>query len=45
MDYKENVLNENDSVLYKFKRYQQKILEERNTTKDEAKRTEKFMQQ
>ena len=42
MEYKENVLDENDSVLYKFKRYQQKILEEKNTTKDVAKRTEKF---
>ena len=42
MEYKENVLDENDSVLYKFKRYQQKILEEKNTIKDVAKRTEKF---
>ncbi len=42
MEYKENVLIENDSVLYKFKKYQQEILEEKNTTKDEAKRIEKF---
>ena len=42
MEYKENVLDENDAVLYKFKRYQQEILEAKNTTKDVAKRAEKF---
>ena len=42
MEYKEKVLNENDSVLFKFKDYQQKFVAAKNKSKDKAKRQEKL---
>ena len=42
MEYKEKVLNENDSVLFKFKDYQQRFVAAKNKSEDKAKRQEKL---